>query len=74
MKRWAVCVSKNDFTTWWEAIGIGLTSDIQLAHLYTREDLAKKKLEYWLGAAERGSRYIHAEIVEVEVNFPKDFL
>ena len=74
MKRWAVCVTKNDFTIRWEAIGIGLTADIQLAHLYTKKDLAEKKLKMYLSYVERNQWYVHAEIVEVEVNFPGNFV
>lgn len=73
MKRWVVRVTKPDFTFRWEAIGVGLTDDVQLAHLYTKKSLADKKAEHyqWHIDVNPGQWYLAVEIIEVEVIFPK---
>lgn len=71
MKRWVVRVTKLDFTFRWEAIGIGLSADPQLAYLYTKQSLAEKKaaMYQWRIDVNPGVCYLAVDVIEVEVNF-----
>ena len=65
MKRYAVKITGSHAgLVCYTCIGLGTTEDPQEAHLYTRRDLAEKKLEHY---NTNPQWYRGAEIVEVEV-------
>ncbi len=68
MIRYAVeIVSASNKKTLWVSIGTGVSPDRDDAHLYSRRQLAVKKLKEF---TDYPQWYDSAKIVEVEVNWP----
>ena len=64
MIRYAVAVEDIHGETRYEAIGTGLNQDPQYAHLYTRLDLAQRKVKQYL---DQPAHYRAAYVKEVTV-------
>ena len=68
--RYAISVVVEGRYSGWHSIGTGLAMHANEAHLFSRRDLAEKRLETYL---KQPQWYTFAEIVELTVTMPRHY-